>query len=226
MLAFLHTAAVHVPTFTGIVRDIAPRVPLRHSVRDDLFARALADGRVTEGTRLDTQAEVQRLVAEGARVVLCTCSTLGSAAEETPAVSHARVIRVDRPMAERAVATGRSILLVAATPTAMATAGALLSEAAQGRALPAVRELMCAAAWERFQAGDLSGYAAALASAVDEHARANDVVMLAQASMAPAAALVRRSDVDVLTSPDVGVRAALALLDRSPEALTAPQGTL
>jgi len=213
VLAFLHTAAVHVPNFTGIVRDIDPRVPIRHSVREDLFARALADGRVTEGTRVDTQTEVQRLVAEGARVVLCTCSTLGSAAEETPGVSQAHVIRVDRPMAERAVATARPILLVAATPTAMATALALLSEAAQGRPLPVARELMCAAAWERFQAGDSSGYATALASAVDEHARANDVVMLAQASMAPAAALVRRSDVEVLTSPGVGVRAALALLD-------------
>jgi hypothetical protein len=213
MLAFLHTAAVHVPNFTGIARELDPHVPIRHSVREDLFARALADGRVTEGTRLDTQTEVQRLVAEGARVVLCTCSTLGSAAEETPGVPHARVIRVDRPMAERAAASGRSILLVAATPTAMATALALLSEAAQGRPQPVVRELMCAAAWERFQAGDLSGYATALASAVDDNARADDVVMLAQASMAPAAALVRRSDVEVLTSPDVGVRAALALLD-------------
>ncbi len=212
MLAFLHTAAVHVPNFTGILRDIDPHVPIRHSVREDLFARALADGRVTEETRQGTQAEVQRLVAEGARVVLCTCSTLGSAAEETPDVSHARVIRVDRPMAERAVAAGRSILLVAATPTAMATALALLGEAARGKPPPPVRELLCAGAWERFQAGDLRGYAIALASAVDEHARADDVVMLAQASMASAAALIRRSDVEVLTSPDVGVRAALALL--------------
>lgn len=219
MLAFLHTAAVHVPNFTGILRDIAPHVPIRHTVREDLFARALADGSVTGDTRRDTQAEVQRLVADGARVVLCTCSTLGSAAEDTPGVSGARVIRVDRPMAERAVATGRSILLVAAIPTAMATGVALLGEAARGKQQPAVQELLCAAAWELFQAGDLSGYAAALASAVDERAGANDVVMLAQASMAPAAALVRRSDVEVLTSPDVGVRAALGLLG----ALTAPR---
>ena len=212
MLAFLHTAEVHVPNFTGVLRGLDRHVPSRHAVRDDLLARALADGRVTEGTRRDTQTEVQRLVAEGARVVLCTCSTLGSAAEATPGVPGARVIRVDRPMAERAVATGRSILLVAATPTAMASAVALLGEAARAGRPPAVRELLCAAAWELFQAGDSSGYATAVASAVDEQARANDVVMLAQASMASAAALVGRSDVEVLTSPDVGVRAALALL--------------
>lgn len=213
MLAFLHTAAIHVPNFTRIARDLDPNIQIRHAVREDLFAQALADGRVSDETRTGTQAEVQRLVAEGARVVLCTCSTLGSAAEATPNVDAARVIRVDRPMADRAAALGRPILLVAATPTAMATAVALLGEAAGGKPI-AFRELMCSAAWERFQAGDQAGYARALAEQVDEHAKPDDVVMLAQASMAPAAALIRRTDTEVLTSPDVGVRAALQLLGR------------
>jgi len=216
MLAFLHTAAVHVPSFTRIVRELAPSIQILHSVREDLFAQALADGHVTEATRSGTQAEVQRLVAQGARVVLCTCSTLGSAAEATPNVAGTRVIRVDRPMAERAATLGRPVLLVAATPTAMATAIALLRESTPTDApAPARRELLCSAAWERFQAGDQAGYAAALAQQVDANAQPHDVVMLAQASMAPAAALISRSDVDVLTSPDVGVRAALSLLERS-----------
>ena len=211
MLAFLHTAAIHVPNFTCIVRDLDPEISVRHAVREDLFAQALTDGRVTEETLRGTQAEVRRLVVEGARVVLCTCSTLGSAAESTSNVGAARVIRVDRPMAHRAAALGRPILLVAATQTAMATAVTLLGEASVGRPI-SVRELMCSAAWERFQAGDQAGYARALAEQVEEHAKPNDVVMLAQASMAPAAALIRRTDTEVLTSPDVGVRAALEML--------------
>jgi hypothetical protein len=93
----------------------------------------------------------------------------------------------------------------------MATAAALLAEAAGGKPI-SFRELMCGDAWERFQAGDQAGYARALAEQVEGHARPGDVVVLAQASMAPAAALIRRTDVEVLTSPDVGVRAALALL--------------
>jgi hypothetical protein len=51
-----------------------------------------------------------------------------------------------------------------------------------------------------------------VARQVDAHARANDVVMLAQASMAAAVALIRRPDLEVLSSPQVGVRAALSLL--------------
>jgi hypothetical protein len=212
MLAFLHTAAVHVPSFTHTTRELDATVQLHHAVREDLLAQAVADGRVTESTLRATQAEVRRLVAAGARVVLCTCSTLGEAAETTPDVPGASVLRIDRPMAERAVGLRRPILLVAATPTAMASAIALLKEAAHGTVHPAQRELLCSAAWALFQAGDYHGYASALARQVDEHAHAGDVVLLAQASMAPAASLVSRSDIELLSSPDVGVRAALSRL--------------
>lgn len=211
MLAFLHTAALHVPNFTRITRDLDASVPTQHAVREDLLAQALTDGRVSDATLHGTQAEVRRLVADGARVVLCTCSTLGSAAEATPDVADARVLRVDRPMAERAVALGRPILVVAATSGAMAAAVALLEEAANG-APSRYRELLCSAAWDLFQAGDPAGYAAALAHEVATQVSAGEVVMLAQASMAPAAALVGRPDIEILTSPDVGVRKALALL--------------
>lgn len=213
MLPFLHTAEVHVANFTGVVRRLEATAAIRHAVCVDLLAQALADGGVSERTLRGTQAEVQRLVAEGARVVLCTCSTLGSAAEATPDVAGARVLRVDRPMAERAVALGRRILLVAATQTGLSTAKALLRESARERPAPPVAELLCGEAWRLFEAGDHAGYAEALAREVERHARAHDVVMLAQASMAPAAALVRRSDVELLTSPDLGVRAALSLLE-------------
>lgn len=216
MLAFLHTSPVHVANFEHVVQAHNGTVRTLHAVREDLLAQALADGRVTEATRGGTQAEVRRLVDEGARVVVCTCSTLGSAAEETPLVGGAHAMRIDRPMAQRAAALGRPILLVAAVPTALATALALLSEVRpQGTALTC-RELLCGAAWQRFQTGDQAGYVAALAERVNEKARAGDVVMLAQASMAPVVALVQRSDVDVLASPDVGVRAALGLLAATP----------
>ncbi len=214
MLAFLHTAPAHIPSFTRITRELDAQVPVLHAVREDLLARASTDGRVTEETHRATQAEVRRLVGEGARVVLCTCSTLGEAAEgaEEP---NAHVLRVDRPMAQRAAALARPILLVAATPTAMTTAVTLLREVSGPRAL-SVRELMCSAAWARFQSGDHAGYAAAVADEVRGQAQPNDVVVLAQASMAPAAALIRRSDVEILTSPELGVRAALSLLESSP----------
>lgn len=137
-----------------------------------------------------------QLVDEGARVVLCTCSTLGRAAEATTA-PRASVLRVDRPMAARAVELGRPLLLVAATPTAMTTAVALLRKVGA----PPARELLCSDAWRSFEAGDQVGYATAIAQQVNTHAHPNEVAILAQASMAHAAPLIRGADVEVLTSP-------------------------
>lgn len=210
MLAFLHTADVHVPHFTRLVRELDEAVPIVHCVREDLLAQAIADGRVTDPTRQQTQAEVKRLAQGGARVVLCTCSSLGDAAEATD-YPGARVLRVDRPMAERALSLSRPILVVATTPTALSSAITLLISAS-APAAPVVRELLCSAAWERFQAGDEAGYATALAQQVSAHALPGEVILLAQASMAPAAALIRRADVEVLTSPSLGVQRALSLL--------------
>ncbi len=221
MLAFLHTAASHVPTFTRLAKQLDSSVLTRHKVREDLFAQALADGQVTDATRRAVQDQVRKLAAEGARVVVCTCSTLGEAAEQTPDALGITVLRIDRPMMKRAAGLERSILLVAATSTAMAMALTLLGEAARSLDMqPVIRQWLCNQAWERFQAGDQPGYAAAIAEQVVQQAQPNDVVILAQASMAPAALLISRADIEVLTSPEIGVKAAidahLTAMARSP----------
>ena len=59
------------------------------------------------------------------------------------------------------------------------------------------------------EAGDLSGYARTIARQITEHAYAGDVVVLAQASMAQAAECFERADVELLSSPRLGVEAAL-----------------
>ena len=211
MLGFLHTSPVHVAPFERIARELGGSVGLLHAVREDLLARALTEGDVSPEVRESTQREVRQLVEQGASVVLCTCSTLGSAAESTPHLGAARVLRVDRPMAEQAIALRHRVLIVAAVPTALSTARTLLAEAARGTTYFSA-DLLCEAAWKLFSAGDHAGYGAAIAQRVEEQAEPGDVVLLAQASMAGAAPLVRRRDIQVLTSPHTGVRAALSLI--------------
>jgi hypothetical protein len=46
MLAFLHTAAGHVPTFERLVREQDATLPTRHVVAEELLAAATAAGRV------------------------------------------------------------------------------------------------------------------------------------------------------------------------------------
>jgi len=211
VLGFFHSGAVHVSTFDGLLKQAAPHVVSRHRVREDLLANAVATGTVTPETAAAVQAEILELIEQGARVIVCTCTTLGSAAEATPTNARATVLRVDRPLAEALVASAQPILVAAALPSAMATAVELLGSVARARDTTLrLRELPCNAAWPRFLAGDLSGYAQQVAELIEHKARPGEHVMLAQASMAPALPLIRRKDVAVSTSPALGVQAALA----------------
>jgi hypothetical protein len=208
MLTLLHTADVHVETFGALAREIDDSVPVRHEVRAELLETALRLGPSADGVRAAVATVLQGLARAGARVVLCTCSTIGAVAEAARAPDCV-VLRVDRPVVERAVASGRRILLVAALPTALKQTLHLLRQVASDeQRAPEVVEVLCEGAWRLFESGDTSGYLAAVASAVASTAAPGDLVLLAQASMAPVAELVARSDLAVFSSPRLGVRAA------------------
>ena len=209
MLAFLHTAQAHVETFSALVRASAPTLAMRHEVRAELLARAVAAGSVTAALQSEIDGVVRTLASDGARLVVCTCSTIAAAAEATT-VAHCPVLRIDRPMAEEAVASGRRILVLAALSSTLVPTRALLTQvAAHAGRSPVIVEALCDGAWPLFESGDRLGYAARIAATIEAVAAPGDVVLLAQASMAPALDLVTDLGIPVLCSPSSGVKAAL-----------------
>ncbi|AVZ76592.1 arylsulfatase [Streptomyces lunaelactis] len=204
MLALLHTSPVHVPVFDALRDEDHPGLTLRHLVHEDLLARAGEDG--PEAVAPSVAAVLAGAVAQGATVVLCTCSTIGAVAEASAADLGVPVLRVDRPMAA-AAAERRRIVVVAAVHSTLEPTAALIREEAVDRIVE-LRTLLVEGAWERFEAGDRDGYLDAVAAAVDE-VREADVIVLAQASMADAAARTATA-VPVLSSPRSGLRAAAA----------------
>lgn len=219
-LAMLHTAATHVDTFAGLSESLAPDVPIAHEVRADLLERARIEGADAATVRRDLAAALRDLVSAGADLVLCTCSTIGGTAESVGAEQGIAVLRVDRAMAERAVAIGPGIVIVAALASTVAPTGALLEEVAgaAGRTVR-LRTVLLEDAWPRFEAGDMEGYLDAVARGI-ESIEGADVVVLAQASMAGALARCGELPMPVLSSPRLGVSAALERLAR--RAVSAP----
>ncbi|MFF4381136.1 aspartate/glutamate racemase family protein [Kitasatospora sp. NPDC001547] len=222
MLALLHTSPVHVPVFDALRDREHPGLPLRHLVREDLLATALADGPDAVAEHIDRL--LATAVAAGAAAVLCTCSTIGAVAEAGAPAAGVPVLRVDRPMAAAAVAvapaagrTATRVTVVAALAGTVRPTAALIGDEAVRAARPVtLTTVVVDGAWERFEAGDRDGYLAAVATAVEAVDDA-DVVVLAQASMA-AAANRATTAVPVLSSPGPGLRAAAAAC--RPEART------
>ncbi|MET9385563.1 aspartate/glutamate racemase family protein [Streptomyces sp. NPDC002928] len=204
MLALLHTSPVHVPVFDALRDEAHPDLELRHFVDEPLLDRARAAG--PDAVAADVRAAVDRAVADGARAVLCTCSTIGGVAEAYAAEAGVPVLRVDRPMAAAAVAAGARVVVLAALESTHAPTAALIEEEARRATRPVtVRSMLVDGAWARFEAGDSGAYIRLVAAAADAVTDA-DAIVLAQASMAPAQRLTT-TPIPVLASPRPGLAA-------------------
>ena len=200
-LTLFHTAEVHCATFDALAARIAPGVRLTHVVRPDWLARA------QNGIDADLAAEITAALAE-APVALCTCTTIGSVAE------RAGALRIDAPMMQAAARSGGPVLLVCCLESTRAPSTALLEAAFAAEGTPVrIAHLDLSDLWPLFTEGDGDPFADEIARRVESALAAQpdlSAVVLAQASMAGAQARVRvRSDVPVLASPELALRAAL-----------------
>jgi Asp/Glu/hydantoin racemase len=210
-LTFLHTSPVHVATFDRLLAELDPRIPVRHIVDETLLAEARAAGANTPQLARRIARTIGEAIERDAAVVVCTCSTIGGSVEQLREQTSAPVMRIDRAMAERAVALGVRTVVVAALASTLEPTSALLREAAlrQGKTI-AIVEAVSATAWSRFEAGDQAGYLADIAATLRRAAPAGDVIVLAQASMAQAAELCPELTIPILSSPRLGAEAAIA----------------
>jgi hypothetical protein len=145
-LTFLHTSPVHIATFDQLLAEIDPDIPARHVVDESLLQDARASGITAELTQRITQTLVDA-IADDTAVVICTCSTIGGCAEQINHGTNRPIIRVDRAMAERAVATGERIVVVAALASTLTPTRQLIEEVADqaGKAIT-ILDAWCEAA--------------------------------------------------------------------------------
>jgi hypothetical protein len=152
--------------------------------------------------------------ASGAEVVVCTCSTIGGVAEAMEGAAF-QAARIDRAMADKAVSDGRPVLMVAALESTLAPTMALLQASAKRLGTnPRTDKLVVNGAWEHFLSGERQKYIDAIVNAVSSADASSSVVVLAQASMAPAASALERLGITVLSSPRLGVEHAVSLRNR------------
>ena len=204
MLTLFHTAASNETLFCGLLAEMGPEIPSRHVLAADLLDRATAEGRVTPEIAVDVKDRMRAVLDDGARMLLCTCSTLGTCADE---MNDPRVLRIDRAMAQRATAAGGRVLVAACVASTLDPTVTLLRESGPHTQ---IETLLMAGLWPRFQAGERALYWQGIAERLRERASAFDCIVLAQASMAGAADLLGDLPVPVLSSPRIGLEGAIA----------------
>jgi Asp/Glu/hydantoin racemase len=207
-LGLLHTSATLVPIFAELCKAKLPDVDVFNMVDDSLIKDVITHGRL----RPRTARRVAQLVAAaedaGAEFIMVTCSSIGPAVETAATLSAVPVLRVDRPMAEKAVTMGKTVGVIATLPTTLEPTADLVKRCASaaGKDIRLTARL-CEGAFDALMRGDTATHDAMVAKALKELAGQVDVIALAQASMARVVDGLAKEDrrVPILASPPLAV---------------------
>jgi Asp/Glu/hydantoin racemase len=215
-LGLVHTSATLVPVFQRLCREKLPGVDTFNIVDDSLIRDVIARGRLTGPVSRRVARQIRSAALARANLILVTCSSIGAAVEAAAAVSHVPVLRVDQPMADRAVALGRRIGVIATLSTTLEPTADLVRRRAAGAPVEIVSHL-CAGAFEALMAGDAASHDAMVSAALVELAGRTDVIVLAQASMARVAEAMAPGTVSVpiLASPAIAIEHIAGLFARA-----------
>ncbi|ONG47270.1 hypothetical protein BKE38_24240 [Pseudoroseomonas deserti] len=169
-----------------------------------LQAEIAAEGRVTDRSMAQMGALLGRAAAIKAEAVLLTCTVFSPYLPALRQLFAMPLIGADVAMLEQAAALQRRTVILCTFPAALAGSAAMFEAASGGVAADVV---LVEGAQAAMAAGDPARHDALITEAIRAHAQNYEAVVLAQMSMAGAAALVPDCPVPLLTSPDCAVAA-------------------
>jgi len=218
-LAFIHTSHVLIPTFTALAKKILPELETFHMTDESLIKNTIAAQSLTRTTVRRLVAMIGSAHEAGADAVMVTCSSIGPGVQVAREVYDFPVLRVDEAMAESAVRKGRRIGVAATLSTTLEPTIQLIEDTAarEGRAVEILPSL-CEGAFEAVIAGDTERHDSLVERALDDLRTRADVIVLAQASMVRVLARLSAGGPPLLSSPELALQKARAMLVEEPVA--------
>ncbi|MCY1722016.1 aspartate/glutamate racemase family protein [Prolixibacteraceae bacterium Z1-6] len=216
-LGLIHTSATLVPVFQELINKYLAGKDLKifNIVDDSLIKNTIERGAMTPDTARRVVDYVGSAEAAGADFILVTCSSIGAAVESSAPLTGVPVLRVDQPMADKAVQMGTKIGVVATLSTTLEPT----SDLVRRRAIVAGKEIeltskLCEGAFDALMGGKPEVHDESVASALKELAQQVEVIVLAQASMARVVDQLSEEDkkVPILTSPELAMQHLAAIL--------------
>ena len=185
-LAFVHTSPAAVGPLMQFYAGAAPELEITNLLDDGLLRLLAAKDLATAEARLSDMVGV---AAEtyGAEAAMITCSSVSKEmAERIAERFELPLLKIDYPMARRAVRAGGRVGVAATFPPTLGPTRRLLSEAAEeaGAEVEIIEEVV-AEAYDALLTGDAERHDELLLAGVSRlEARGASVVVLAQVSMA------------------------------------------
>ncbi|MEA1964426.1 MAG: aspartate/glutamate racemase family protein [Candidatus Aerophobetes bacterium] len=215
-VAFVHTVVFLAEQFKKLIAEILPDVRVFHIVDESLLQDMMSIGRLTPPIvrRLCCQIVLAR--EGGADLIMVTCSSVSPGVDVARQIVDVPVLKIDDPMAERAVEIGNTIGVLATASTTLTNSSELVKSKAElkGRSVK-VSPLLCKEAFQALLKGNKEQHDRLVTEAALELAKNTDVVVLAQASMSHLSYKIEKgTKTPILTSPELAVAAIRRMLGR------------
>lgn len=220
-LAFIHTVPSLVNLFTDLSQELLPEdVEILHIADEILLKTVLAQGGLSPFIYRRVAEHVSAAEQAGAHLVQLTCSSISPCADTAQMMVDIPVLKIDEPMVDRAVSLGTRIGVAATAPTTLKPTTELVYERAQGFEKEVVVDsVLCTGAYSALFSGDVQTHDRIVREHLVDLMSRNDVVLLAQASMARVADTIPAAEqvVPILSSPRLAMERARQVIQQQAE---------
>ena len=216
-IAFVHTVA---GPYADLAKEIMPDVDTMHVMDEILLTTVRAAGGVTPFIYRRLVDNVIAAEQAGADVVQVTCSSISACVDVARLMVSIPVLKIDEPMVDMAISLGARIGIAATSPSTLKpTAELARLKAAQAGKEVLVEAMLCEGAFDAlFFRGDTETHDRIVRDCLKKLMARNDVVCLAQGSMARVADTFAPDErtVPILTSPRLALERAKEVIENLP----------
>ncbi len=214
-LAFIHTVPSLVGLFNELAKELVPEVEVLHIADEMLLKVVLAQGGLSPFIFQRVAEHVVAAERAGATMIQCTCSSISPCVDASRPFVGVPVLKIDEPMVNAALDIGSRIGIAATAPTTLKPTTELVHARAAARGVEVQAEsVLCEGAYDALFSGNPQKHDEIVSSVLRNLMTRNDVIILAQASMARVAQAIPAEEqrVPILSSPRLAMQHVRELL--------------
>jgi Asp/Glu/hydantoin racemase len=208
-VGFIHTGVAIADIFKPMIAERLSGIATFHIVDDSLMQDFRIAGELIPVIVRRFCKQVELAEEAGADLIIVTCSSIAPAVDIARKMTAVPVMKVDEPMAEKAVSMSDQIGVMATAKTTMGPSVKLIEDKAAevGKQIE-INTSLSSEAFDCFLRGDMDKHDQILRDAASDLKGKVGVVVLAQASMGHLAGAIQEIvGVPVLTSPPLAMDA-------------------
>lgn len=216
-IGFVHTGVPIGVLMKQLMLEYLPDVPVINLVDDSLIQDLLKSGEMNPSILKRLCAQISLAEEAGADIIMVTCSSIAPGVDLARKLVGVPVIKIDEPMAEKAVEAADTVGVLATAKTTLTPSLKLIEQVAENKGKSVkVESMLVSKAFDCFLKGDMQNHDKLVLEAGIKLAEKSDVLVLAQASMSHLSAEIeKQSNTQTLTSPRLAVEFLKNMLNLS-----------